>query len=318
MEGLKGKYGKRTYVKSLLSEQFGRIYAFVYQSLDLSHYSIAVGSVSHTKPLAGRVEHLHGSCSIVNQFVHHQRDKELGFEVLHVLRVAEELLEELLAILEIVGCEAPHVHGNGNVFSANGHPLALLVLVADFTVDTHDFRALNHVRQVTLVVLAAHATSHGTVLRQCIADAETYHGIVVLRTFGQLAQELADGHKGVTVVEIIAVDHTEGLTDSILTHQHSVVCSPRFHTAFGTLEAFGQIIQCLENQFTRDMSFVLADDFVAEILFKILADHKDQFAETGLNGVIDRIVHNRFAVRAQAVQLLQTAITASHACGQKK
>ena len=70
-----------------------------------------------------------------------------------------------------------------------------------------------------------------------------------------------------------------------------------------------------------NMNIVMAmnmggDDFVAKILFEIFADHENKFTETGVDSIIDRIIHDCFTVRTQSVQLLQASIAASHSGSQ--
>ncbi len=76
-------------------EQLRRILARIHQSLNLVDYTLTVFGISHTEPLAGCIEHFAGSSAIVNQLIHHQRDEEFAFQVLHILRVAQETLETL-------------------------------------------------------------------------------------------------------------------------------------------------------------------------------------------------------------------------------
>ena len=111
-------------------EQFAGINTLVDELLDAGHCAFAVGSIGDAKPLRGSVEHLDRCGLLDDEFVDHQGDEELGLEVLHVLRIAEELLELGLRILEVVGGEAPHVHGDRGIVVDN-HPLALLVLITD-------------------------------------------------------------------------------------------------------------------------------------------------------------------------------------------
>ena len=93
-----------------MSKQFVRIYPVVNEFLDASNSSVAISCIGNSEPFAGGVEDLTGGCTLGDELVDHQWDKELGFQVLHVLGVAEELAEISLAMLEVVGCEAPHVH----------------------------------------------------------------------------------------------------------------------------------------------------------------------------------------------------------------
>ena len=77
----------------LTLEQLRRILTRIHQSLNLVDYTLTVFGISHTEPLAGCIEHFAGSSAIVNQLIHHQRNKELALQILHILRVAQEALE---------------------------------------------------------------------------------------------------------------------------------------------------------------------------------------------------------------------------------
>jgi hypothetical protein len=58
---------------------------------------------------------------------------------------------------------------------------------------------------------------------------------------------------------------------------------------------------------------MLGIDFLLEGLGKVVPDDKDHFAETGADGVVDRIIHDDFAVRAYAVHLFESTVAAAHA-----
>ena len=62
--------------------------------------------------MAGGIEDLDSRRTVVDELVDHQRDEELGLQVGHVLRIGEERLEVVLAIVEIVGrvTNSYHVH----------------------------------------------------------------------------------------------------------------------------------------------------------------------------------------------------------------
>ena len=97
-----------------------------------------------------------------------------------------------------------------------------------------------------------------------------------------------------------------------------MIRTPRLGTAFRAGEAFGQVVDGLEHQFAGDVSLILGNNLLAEVLFKILADDKDQFAEAGAQGVIDGIVHDGLTVGTQSVELLQPAVAAAHTGSQQK
>ena len=60
------------------------------------------------------------------------------------------------------------------------------------------------------------------------------------------------------------------------------------------------------------MTFVLAHHLLAEVFLEVLANDKDQLAETGVDGIINGVVHDCFTIGAQTVHLLQASITAAH------
>ena len=85
---------------------------------------------------------------------------------------------------------------------------------------------------MALVVLRTDTTCNGTILRECVAHTETYHCILILCALGKVCKELTDNHECITIVEVVTVDNAERLLDNILTHQHSMVCTPRLLTTF--------------------------------------------------------------------------------------
>ena len=66
------------------------------------------------------------------------------------------------------------------------------------------------------------------------------------------------------------------------------------------------------------MSFVFRENRAAEIFFEILADNENDFAESGADSVEYRIVHYGLSLRAERIELFQTAIAASHAGGENE
>ena len=91
-----------------------------------------------------------------------------------------------------------------------------------------------------------------------------------------------------------------------------MVCAPRLLAPLRNRESCGQCVECLETQLTLHLTLVLREDLGAELLFKVLADNPYYLTKTCLNSVVDTIVHDGLAVRAQTVKLLQATITATH------
>ena len=171
---------------------------------------------------------------------------------------------------------------------------------------------------MAFVVLRADAASDSSILTQRVTHTETHHCILVAGPLWQVGEIFADNHEGVAVVEVVAVDDAERLLDDVLTHEYGVVCTPRLLTAFGYGEAFGQGVESLEAKFTLHLALVFREDLCAELLLEILADDPYDLAESGLDGVVDTVVHDGLAVGAQTVELLKAAVTAAHACCKQK
>ena len=66
------------------------------------------------------------------------------------------------------------------------------------------------------------------------------------------------------------------------------------------------------------MSFIFRKNFLAEIFLEVLANYEYHFTEAGLKGVVNRVIHDGFTVGAQRVELLETAVAATHACSKYK
>ena len=79
------------------------------------------------------------------------------------------------------------------------------------------------------------------------------------------------------------------------------------------LERFGQGVDVLEHYFHRNVAFIFRYYFIAELLLEIVTDHEYDFAESRTERVVYRVVHDGLAGGSEAAELLETAVTASHA-----
>ena len=95
-------------------------------------------------------------------------------------------------------------------------------------------------------------------------------------------------------IEVVSVDHGEGLIDHLCCHHDGVVRAPRLLAALGYSEAFGELVQILEDDLNRDLVLVLRDDLLTELLLEGAADDEDDLAEASADGIEDRVVHNGF------------------------
>ena len=92
--------------------------------------------------------------------------------------------------------------------------------------------------------------------------------------------------------------------------------APRFLAAFGDAVSRGQGVELLERVFHGDAFFPFRADRLAECLLDVAPDHEHDLIEPALHGVVDGIVEDDLAVRPDRVDLLESAVAASHSGGE--
>ena len=117
------------------------------ECLDLVNHHLTVIGIRYAEPLGGRIQHLAGSLACLDKVVNQRRDIELLLQFLSIL--LHKLAESLLRILEILGCESPHVHRNGRML-VEREILAILGK-DDLPVLALDVRALHYIGQASVV-----------------------------------------------------------------------------------------------------------------------------------------------------------------------
>ena len=111
MRGLEHLFGVNT-----VGTEFGK----------LCHHVGAIFGIRHTEPLGSGVEYLASSLTLADKVVDHEGNEEFALEILHILRIRKEGLEELVGVSEVIGREAPEIHGHGRGIG-NGYPLVVLI-----------------------------------------------------------------------------------------------------------------------------------------------------------------------------------------------
>ena len=181
-----------------------------------------------------------------------------------------------------------------------------------------DLRALDDRRKEAVGIDRTYAARYGAVLREGLVDLVAHHAVVVLLS-AQTAQVVADDAIGVGTVEVVGIDHGKGLVDHRRSHHQRVVRTPRLLTSFGHLEALGQILQLLIYHLNLDAAAeTLGIEHLGELLGERVAYDEYDLAETGADGVVDRIVDDGLVVGADSVHLLQRAVARTHAGSEDK
>ena len=296
MWGLEHLFGVHT-----VSSEFG----------EFGHDFGTIFGIGDTEPLGSGVENLASGLTLADEVVDHEGDEEFALEVLDVLGIGEECLEELVGVSEVVGSEAPEVHRNGGGVG-DRNPLFVFVEVLNRAVVPFDLGAFYYRSEKVFFVDLAHTTAHGTTLREGVAHAETNHGIAAGAAFGERREEFAHHLEGVAIVEVVAVEHGEGFFDHVLSHHHGVVRTPGLLTVGGAGETFGKCIERLEDEFAGDLVLVFGEDDLAEVVFEVFADDKHELTEAGVDGVVDRVVHDSLSLGAERVELFEATVAAAH------
>ena len=94
-----------------------------------------------------------------------------------------------------------------------------------------------------------------------------------------------------------------------------MACAPGLDAAFGNGVAIGQIIQLLKSVVYLQLLFQPGAHHFLEIFFNGVLDDKDDLFKAGAHGVVDGVVQNDLAVGADGIDLLQSAVTGTHAGG---
>ena len=116
-----------------------------------------------------------------------------------------------------------------------------------------------------------------------------------------------DPLKALFSIVIVCIDHQERTVNQPLYHQNSLTGSPGFFAALRHKIALWKSVQLLIGINNRDLLGNAVSDNLLKILFQIFTDNKYDFVKSGLNGVMDRIIHNNLSIWPNRSQLLDSA-----------
>ena len=128
-------------------------------------------------------------------------------------------------------------------------------------------------------------------------------------------QEVGDHLERGPAVEIVGVYDHEGAVDGVAAGQHGLTRPPGPGPAGRGGEPWRQVVDRLDDVPGLDVPFDPSAYPLAEIRLDVPADDEDHPVETGLPGIVDRIMDDRFARRPGRFNLLQSAEPAADAGG---
>ena len=89
-------------------------------------------------------------------------------------------------------------------------------------------------------------------------------------------------------------------------------CAPGFGAAFGNLHALGNLCDLLERIFHRNDFFQAFSHGLTEYIQVFFLNDKYHLVKSGLDGIVDGVVQDKFPVSSHRINLFQPAISASH------
>ncbi len=255
-------------------------------------------------------EHRDGGLAVFDHVVNEERDVPFGFGVVDV--VVEPLGEAGLHGVEELGGEAPEVHGDAFV-TGEGDGVGGVFEVVDALLCAFDAGHLDNVLEGALPVCLGDAAGDVAVFGEGLVEAVADHGEAPFLAF---AEEVGDALEGVGAVEVVGIDGAEWAFDEVARGADGVGGAEGFGAVGGADVGGREVGAVLECELDVRPALVFAGDVVAEDLFEVFADDEDDVGEAGLEGVVDGVVHEGFAVGADGFDLFESAEAAAHACGE--
>ena len=171
--------------------------------------------------------------------------------------------------------------------------------------------------EMTLAVGDADAPGDAAVVRHGLAKLVAHHVVIVGVLILRVAEGVVNHTVGGGAVIVVGVDDRKGrVADGLTGAQNRVAGAPWLGASLRDGVAGGDIVQLLigvtdlHGAFFQPLAHglheVLADGFL---------DDDNGGIETGFVGVIKGIVQNRFALTSHRVDLLQSAVAATHTGG---
>jgi hypothetical protein len=231
-----------------------------------------------------------------------------------VAAFAEEVDEGLVEHRKQGGGESPHVHRD-DLVAGEGLLGAVRAPVDRALAAGVDLGAFGDGREHAVGAGAADAAGHMAMLGKGVAQDEADHAEVrhkVARSCGP-RQPLGQQAIADAPIEVVGIDHREGLADCVLGHQDRVAGAPRLGAVRRQREAGRQGIPLLEGVGDGDTPREATADGLAEGGFEVAADDEDDLAEAAADRVEHRVVDDQFATGADRLKLLQAAIAAADA-----
>ena len=222
-----------------------------------------------------------------------------------------------LGLLHVGGGEAPQVHRDNTVGRQVGPALAAVLAVMDAVSVRLDAGALGHADEVAALVGHADAAADTAIGADRVAQQEADHGPGVAVPVGVGAQVVVDELEALRAVVVVGVDDRKRrVADGLLGHENGMGGAPGLDAALRHGKALGQLFQLLVGVADLEPgAHGTGTDGLFKRLLDLVLDDKDDGLEPGAAGIVQAVVEDGLAGRADGVDLFESAVAAAHTGG---
>ncbi|MPM62897.1 hypothetical protein SDC9_109775 [bioreactor metagenome] len=179
-----------------------------------------------------------------------------------------------------------------------------------------DAEPFDDVDQLAFVVDFADAAGYVPVFRERVLRFVADHGEVVLLAVARALEIVVQNGEGALAVVIVRVDGGKRFMYNVLAAEDGVRRAPGLDAVFRHGEPGGEHrFRLLKDIVHFQMLFGSAADDLVKVVLDLAVDDEYDLLKPRLHCVEERIVHDDFAVAADRVDLLESAVTAAHTGG---
>ena len=199
-----------------------------------------------------------------------------------------------------------HFHRITVIVTASRHIPVLLKLIR-----------LGYVDQHAVIVHLAYSAGNSAVFTQCVSQDKSAHADIEYLRFRihLIHHVLVDLLKSLFSIIIVRIDDDKWLMDHLLRAQNRLARSPWFRPVCGLLISSRKIGKFLIRVLYRGNLLDPSPYDLLKVLLQVLPDDEHDLVKSGLQRVMNRIVHDNLTTGSYRLQLLDSAAEpASDAC----
>src|SRR5690606_20033023 len=154
---------------------------------------------------------------------------------------------------------------------------------------------------------------NAAVLRQNILECIAYKRV---SSFLVLSKMLRYCAKRLAPIKIVGIDYGKWFIDHVLRAKHSMPGTPGFLAVGIPVFLRHQLVERLDHEFNFYLALQTRQEYVFHRLLDFIPNDEHHLGKACPDRIVKRIIHNRFAVRAEAIDLFNAPITAAYPRGE--